>query len=252
MMNTINTISEKFAIDPISQFKVKKIYDLTLFGIDISITNSSIMMMFALLLFVITSYFSIRKKLVVPDKFQSVFEISFLFVENLFNENMNGVSKNFKPLIFSIFFYVFLGNLVGMIPFAFTFTSQITVTFSLAIFVFLLSVIVGISKNGLKFLKIFLPSGTPVYIFPLIIPIEIISFLSRPLSLGIRLFANMIAGHAMMKVFASFVFLMGIWGFIPFSVNIILIGFELVVAFLQAYIFSILTCTYIIDAIDLH
>lgn len=243
---------KNIAIDPISQFKVRKIFSLELFGLDISITNSTLMMLCACLVVIFIGWVFNKKKSMIPGRFQSFVEIFYVFIQKLCSENMSN-SKKYESLIASVFLYIFMGNLLGMIPFCFTFTSQITVTFFLGIFIFTTSVILGILFHGFKFFSHFVPQGAPMYIVPLLLPIEIISFLSRPFSLGIRLFANMVAGHAMIKVFASFALILGaFFGIIPFTINVILTGFEFIVAFLQSYIFAVLSCIYIAEAIDLH
>jgi F-type H+-transporting ATPase subunit a len=243
---------QNIAIDPISQFKIKKIFSVNLFGLDISVTNSTIMMITACIVVFIMGWIFHKKKSIIPGKFQSLVEIFYIFIQKLCKENMRD-SARYESLIATIFLYIFLGNLLGMIPFCFTFTSQITVTFFLGVFIFCTSVVLGIISHGFQFFRHFIPEGAPLYIIPLLLPIEVISFLSRPFSLGIRLFANMVAGHAMIKVFASFALILGaFFGILPFSINVVLTGFEMIVAFLQSYIFAVLSCIYIAEAIDLH
>ncbi|WP_231158753.1 F0F1 ATP synthase subunit A [Candidatus Gromoviella agglomerans] len=242
----------EFSIDPISQFKIKKIFDVHLFGIDISLTNSALMMIMGVIIFISITYFCCRKINGTPTKQQIMLEIAIKFVKKIVHEHIGKDGEKYSAFIFSLFFYILMGNMLGMIPFGFTFTAQIVVTTFLSMFAFLISIIIGFRAHGLKFLSIFIPKETPKYILPILIPIEIISFISRPFSLAIRLFANMVAGHAMIKVFASFVIILGITiGVLPFSINVILVGFEIMVAFLQSYIFVTLTSIYIGDALNL-
>jgi F-type H+-transporting ATPase subunit a len=192
----------------------------------------------------------------VPGRFQSVVELSYEFVANTIRTSAGSEGMRFFPLVFSLFMFIFVSNIVGIIPFTFTVASHIIVTFSLAILVFLTVILYGFYKNGLKFFKLFVPSGIPVVILPLVVLIEIISFFSRPISHSVRLFANMLAGHVTLKVFASFVIMLGALGavgkagaLLPLGLAVALTALELMVAFLQAYVFTILTCIYLNDAI---
>jgi F-type H+-transporting ATPase subunit a len=173
-------------------------------------------------------------------------------VADLIDSNVGEKGRRYFPFVFSIFLFVLLGNLVGLVPYVFTFTSHIIATFTVAMIVFLFVTALGIALHGFRFLGLFAPAGVPKFLLPLLIPVEMISYLSRPISLAVRLFANMMAGHTMMKVFAGFVAMIGVWGVAPIAVNVILTGFEVVVAVLQAYIFTILTCVYLNDAVHLH
>jgi F-type H+-transporting ATPase subunit a len=188
----------------------------------------------------------------VPGRLQSVAELAYEFVAGMVRENVGTEGSEFFPLIFSIFMFVLLGNLIGLVPYTFTFTGQIVVTFALAIFVFLLVTVVAFIRHGIHFFTFFFPKGAPIVMAPILVPIEIISYLSRPVSLGIRLFANMMAGHTMMAVFAGFTVTLGLFGFLPLAVNVALYGLEFIVAALQAYVFTILSCLYLRDAIHLH
>lgn len=193
-----------------------------------------------------------RGRALIPGRWQSMTELSYEFVAGMVRENVGSEGRQYFPFIFSLFMFILFGNLLGMVPYSFTFTSHIIVTFAMAIFVFLLVTLVGLARHGLHFFGYFFPQGAPVAMAPLIIPIEILSYLSRPVSLSIRLFANMMAGHTMMKVFALFTISLGFFGFAPIAVNVALTGFEILVAVLQAYVFTILTCLYLHDAIHLH
>jgi F-type H+-transporting ATPase subunit a len=192
----------------------------------------------------------------VPGRFQSVAEISYEFVANAIRSSAGAEGMKFFPLIFSLFMFICVSNMIGIIPYTFTISSHIIVTAALALLVFFTVLVYGFYKNGLKFFKLFVPSGIPIAIVPLVVLIEVISFLSRPISHSVRLFANMLAGHITLKVFASFVTMLGAMGIagwagavLPLGLTVALTALELLVAFLQAYVFAILTCIYINDAI---
>jgi F-type H+-transporting ATPase subunit a len=193
-----------------------------------------------------------RRSALVPGRWQSLAEISYEFVANMIRDNVGQEGRKYFPLIFSLFMFVLFGNLLGMIPYSFTYTSHIIVTFAMAAVVFIGVTIIGFKKHGLHFLSFLMPAGVPIFMAPLIVPIEILSYFTRPVSLSLRLFANMTAGHTMLKVFASFVALLGIFGVVPLMLVAALTGLELIIAFLQAYVFTILTCVYLNDALHLH
>src|SRR3546814_310074 len=195
---------------------------------------------------------SMRGRHLVPDRWQSMAELSYEFIANMIREQVGPDGRPYFPFIFALFMFILLGNLLGMVPYSYTFTSQIIVTFAMAMVVFLGVTIIAIVKHGVHFLGFFFPSGAPIYMAPLLIPIEILSYLSRPISLSVRLFANMMAGHTMMKVFGGFVAALGVFGIAPMAVLVALTGFEILVAVLQAYVFTILTCIYLRDALHLH
>jgi F-type H+-transporting ATPase subunit a len=196
----------------------------------------------------------------VPGRLQALAETAYEFVHDLVVGQVGDEGKRFFPFVFSLFMFILLGNLLGLLPYAFTFTSHIAVTFALAALVIVVVTIVALAIHGTHFFSYFFPEGAPKLLAPLIIPIEIISYLSRPVSLSVRLFANMVAGHVMLKVFATFVVMIGsaagvlgiVGAALPFAVNVALVGFELLVAFLQAYVFAILTSIYLHDAVHLH
>ena len=179
-------------------------------------------------------------------------ELLYEFIANMINDNIGHKGQKFFPFIFTLFTFILFGNLLGMLPYSFTFTSHIIVTFALAMFIFLFITLIGIFMHGFKFFGLFVPKGVPMLMLPLMIPIEIISYLSRPISLSVRLFANMMAGHTMLKIFAGFVFSLGIFGVAPLIVTVALTALEVLIAFLQAYVFTILTCIYLNEAINLH
>lgn len=238
--------------DPIHQFEIKKIVPLELNNIDISFTNSSMFMILTVLVVSIFLILSIKNKKVIPNRFQIISELLYEFIANMINDNIGHKGKKFFPFIFTLFTFILFGNLLGMLPYSFTFTSHIIVTFALAMFIFLFITLIGIFMHGFKFFGLFVPKGVPMLMLPLMIPIEIISYLSRPISLSVRLFANMMAGHTMLKIFAGFVFSLGIFGIAPLIVDVALTALEVLIAILQAYVFTILTCIYLNESINLH
>lgn len=239
---------------PLAQFEVLPLKELTLAGYDVSITNATLAMAAAAGLICFFLAAGIRGRALVPTRWQSMVELSYLFVADQVKDTVGAAGKKYFPLVFTIFMFVLFGNLLGMIPYSFTFTSHIVVTFAMALAIFLFVTLVAIFKHGpLKFIGFFLPEGTPWWMAPLMFFIEIFAYLARPVSLSVRLAANMLAGHTMLKVIAGFVVSLGlIGGWAPFSLLVVLTGFEFFIAFLQAYIFTILTCVYISDAVHLH
>jgi F-type H+-transporting ATPase subunit a len=200
-----------------------------------------------------------RHRALVPGRLQSVAESAYTFVDGVVVGQVGPEGRRYFPFVFTIFMFVLFGNVLGLFPYAFTYTSHISVTFALAFLVFLVTTIVALSLHGKKFFGYFFPEGAPLWLAPIIVPVEVVSYLSRPVSLSVRLFANMVAGHVLLKVFATFVVLLAGLGavgpflsILPLSVNVLLIGFELLVAFLQAYVFAILTSIYLHDAVHLH
>jgi F-type H+-transporting ATPase subunit a len=246
------------ATDPMHQFQVTRLFNLNIGGLDISFTNSAAFMVLGVLLIIGFFAWALARPQTVPSRKQSLAEIWYGFVAGIVKDVNHEDGKPFVPLVFTIFSFIFVANILGMLPNAFTSTSHIVVTGTMAIFTFLLVVAIGVWRNGFKFLKVFVPSGVPWYILWFVVIIEIFSFLSRPLSLGMRLFANMLGGHVALKVFAGFVpqlitglGLVGV-GMAALLVMPLVIGvtaLELLVAFLQAYVFAILTCVYLNDAL---
>ncbi|RTL52581.1 MAG: F0F1 ATP synthase subunit A [Bradyrhizobiaceae bacterium] len=243
--------------DPIEQFEIHKIVSLGhIGGQEIAITNSTVYMFVAVGVISLLMIGGSAARSVVPGRFQSLAELTYEFVANTLKSSVGEEGMKFFPLVFSIFMFILTANLIGIIPFTFTVTSHLIVTVALALLVFLTVLLYGLYKNGLKFFKLFVPSGIPIYILPLIMVIEVISFLSRPVSHSVRLFANMLAGHITLKVFASFVASLGALGAVgifgatlPLAMTTALTALELLVAFLQAYVFAILTCIYLNDAL---
>ena len=246
------------ATDPIHQFQITKLFTVGHIGNqEIAFTNSSLFMVIVVGIIGLLLVGMTSSRSLVPGRLQSMAELSYEFVATTIRSTAGTEGMRFFPLVFSLFMFVLVANMIGLIPYAFTVTSHIIITVSLALLVFLTVVIYGFAKNGLHFFKLFVPSGVPVYILPLVVFIEVFSFLLRPLSHSVRLFANMLAGHIALKVFASFIPLLvaglgvigWIGGVLPLGMVIALSALELLVAFLQAYVFTILTCIYLNDAI---
>lgn len=239
---------------PLAQFEVHTLKEIVVAGYDISITNATLAMVASALLIIFFLAAGVRGRALVPTRWQSLAELSYLFIADQVKDTVGSSGRNYFPLVFTIFMFVLFGNLLGMIPYSFTFTSHIIVTFAMAMALFLFVTLVAIWKHGLfKFIGFFLPEGTPLWMAPLMFFIELFAYLARPVSLSVRLSANMLAGHTMLKVIAGFVVSLGlIGGWAPFSLLVVLTGFEFFIAFLQAYIFTILTCVYISDAVHLH
>ena len=237
---------------PVEQFKLKSLVPLEFGGVDLSFTTSSLWMTVTVATVTAFLTLSMRGGRLVPGRWQSMAEMSYEFIANMIRENVGAEGRKYFPFIFTLFMFILVGNLVGMIPFAYTFTSQIIVTFVMAATIFVGVTVIGLIRHGLHFFSLFVPSGTPLILAPLLIPIEIISYFVRPVSLSVRLFANMMAGHTMMKVFGGFTVLLGVLGVAPIILLVALTGFEIMVAVLQAYVFTVLTCLYLNDAIHLH
>jgi F-type H+-transporting ATPase subunit a len=242
---------------PLEQFKIKPLIDIQAGGLDLSYTNSSLFMTIALVLGSGILILGMSRAAVIPGRMQSIAELMYEFVGNLIRDTIGSEGRKYFPFIFSLFVFILLGNMLGMIPYAFTFTSHIIVTLVLALVVFIGVTILGFAKHGLHFFKFFVPPGVPGPMLLLLVPIEVISYLSRPISLSVRLFANMLAGHTLIKVIAGFVFGLGavtfaIGGILPLALITALTALEILIAFLQAYVFAILTCLYINDALHMH
>ena len=245
-------------LDPIHQFNINNIFTIGhIGGRTIAFTNSSAYMLLTLAVICLVAVLGMKGRQLVPGRFQSMAELSYEFVATMIRSNAGQEGMKFFPFVYSIFMFILVTNVVSIIPYTFSVTSQIIVTATFALLVFFTVLIYGFYKNGLKFFKIFVPAGIPIYILPLVVSIEIISFLSRPLSHSVRLFANMLAGHITLKVFAGFVAMLGtslgaigwLGGMVPLAMTIALTALELLVAFLQAYVFAILTCIYLNDAL---
>ena len=233
---------------PLDQFTIQRIFEMKIGNIDISLTNSSVMMIAVLVILNVFLIYATKRKSVVPGRLQSIAEMSYEMIYNTTQSNLGNNGKRLFPLVYSLYMFILLCNMLGLIPYSFTVTSHIIVTFALAFGVFLLATIMGFVINGHKYLRLFLPKGVPVFLIPILVPIEIVSYISRPISLAVRLAANMMAGHTIIKVFAMFVVTLGIWGIAPLLFIVVLYVLETLIAFLQAYVFAVLTCLYINDS----
>ena len=237
---------------PLEQFEISPfIHFETSIG-DLAFTNSSLTMVITVVTIILFLTLTVNTRSIIPSRMQIMSEMSYNFIAQLLNDTVGDQGKKYFPFVFAIFMFVLIGNMVGMVPYSFTFTSHIIVTFALAAVVFIGVTILGFMKHGLHFFSFFIVPGLPWYMLPILIPIEVISYLARPISLSVRLFANMLAGHTLLKVFAGFVLPLGIIGVVPLAFIVALTGLEILIAFLQAYVFAILTCLYINDAIHLH
>ncbi len=246
------------AHSPLHQFVIEPIVSLPFFGVDLAFTNSALWMMIAALTAIVFFAYATSPRAIVPDRAQMMAENMYSFIANMVRDNTGADGMRYFPFIFTIFIVVFLGNALGLIPHSFTYTSHIIVTGALAMFIFFMVLFIGLYRHGTHFFHLFLPPGVPLWLAPIIIPIELISFLVRPVTLAVRLFANMMAGHIMLKVFAGLsVTAMGMGvagaavGVAPALFNAVLMGFEFLIAFLQAYVFTILTCIYLKDTIEI-
>lgn len=237
---------------PLAQFEVKTLIPMHVGDFDVSFTNASAFMVLAVVVSSVFLIAGVKRNATIPGRWQSMSELVYGFVGNLVRDTIGTEGRAFFPLIFTIFIFILFGNLLGMIPYGFTFTSHIIVTFAMAAVIFVGVTLLALYKHGIRFFTFFLPPGVPMWMAPLLVPIEIISYFVRPISLSLRLAANMMAGHTLLKVFAGFVVLLGAAGIVPFVFVVLLTGLEIIIACLQAYVFAILTCLYINDAIHLH
>ena len=237
---------------PLSQFEIKRWVPIEIGDVDVSLTNSAAFMVLTVVAIGVFLILGMRRPAIVPGRWQSMVELSYVFIANLVKDTVGTEGRPYFPFIFTVFMFVLVGNLIGMVPYGFTFTSHIIVTFTMAMVVFLGVTVIALIKHKMHFFTFFMPPGVPLIMAPLLVPIEIISYLSRPMSLSVRLFANMLAGHTLLKVFAGFVVALGLFGVFPLAFVVILTGLEIVIAFLQAFVFTILTCLYLNDALHLH
>jgi F-type H+-transporting ATPase subunit a len=249
--------AEGKAIDALHQFELATVFGPV--GASVGLTQSNLFMIISSGLIIALMIYGMRPRAVVPGRLQSVAESAYSFIDDMLLSQVGPEGRRFFPFVFTLFMFVLFGNMLGLFPYAFTYTSHISMTFTLAMLVFVLITVVALVLHGTKFFGYFFPEGAPLWLAPIIIPVEIVSYISRPISLSIRLFANMVAGHVMLKVFATFVVMLAGLGAVgpfiaimPLAINVALVGFEVLVAFLQAYVFAILTCIYLHDAVHLH
>lgn len=237
---------------PLEQFTIERIVPIHIGGVDISYTNAALMMTIAVFFVTALMVFATRRAALVPGRWQSVAEMSYEFVADMIDTNIGHGGRQFFPFIFTLFMFILFANLLGMIPYSYTSTSQIIVTFALAAVVFILVTTIGIVRHGFHFLSLFVPRGVPKVLLLLLVPIELLSYFIRPFTLSIRLFANMLAGHTMLAIFGGFAASIGALAFFPMGIDVLLVGLEFLVAVLQAYVFAILTCLYLNEAVHLH
>ncbi|MBU0584997.1 MAG: F0F1 ATP synthase subunit A [Alphaproteobacteria bacterium] len=244
------------ANDPIHQFQIAKWVPIEIGGLDLSFTNSAAFMVATVAVAGAFLFLTTSTRGLIPGRLQSISEMSYEFVASMLRDAAGSQGMKFFPLVFSLFMFVLVANLLGLFPYFFTVTSHIIVTFALALLVIGTVVVYGFMKHGFGFLKLFVPEGVPGILVPLVVLIEVISFLSRPISLSVRLFANMLAGHITLKVFAGFVVSLSAAGFVgvagavlPLAMTVAITALEVLVAFLQAYVFAVLTCMYLNDAL---
>ena len=237
---------------PMEQFEIKRLLTWRIGGLDVSFTNSALFMTIAVVLITALLVLGTRRARLVPGRWQSIAEMSYEFVADMVDTNVGHGGRQYFPFVFTLFMFILFANLLGMIPYSYTVTSQIIVTFALAAVVFIGVTIIGIIRHGFHFLRLFVPQGVPPVLLLLLVPIELLSYCIRPFTLSIRLFANMLAGHTMLAIFAGFAASIGLLGIFPLGINILLVALEVLVAVLQAYVFAILTCLYLSDAINLH
>jgi F-type H+-transporting ATPase subunit a len=243
---------------PLEQFELKRLVTADVMGYDVSFTNSALFMVITVVAVGLFLVLGMRNAKLVPGRWQTAVESSHEFIVGMVDENIGPNGRKYVPFIFALFMFVLFANLIGLIPFAFTSTSHLAVTFAFAIFIFLMCIVIGFARHGLHFFGLFVPPQTPVILLPLIVLIEMISFLTRPLTLSVRLFANMTAGHILLKVFAGFIVSLGLAGgvwsavaVLPMAMNVALFALELLVSVVQAYVFALLTCVYLNDSINL-
>ena len=248
------------AHSPLEQFEVHPLFmdepNITFLGLDLSFTNSSLWMVITVICVYTLVMMGSRHGSMVPGRLQSLVEMMYEFVADMIETNAGREGRKYFPFIFTLFTFILVGNMLGMLPGSFTFTSHIIVTFTMALFVVTAVTIIGFAKHGTHFFSFFAPKGAPVFVLPLLVPIEVLSYLIRPISLSVRLFVNMTAGHIMLKTFAGFIIALSGYfvlpAIAPLALTVALSGLELAIAFLQAYVFTVLTCIYLQEALHLH
>lgn len=237
---------------PLEQFNIKILLPIKVAGLDVSFSNSSLMMLIVLLITALFLFLGTRSSRAVPNRLEAAVEVLYDMIENMVKSTAGSEARKYFPFIFSLFIFILFCNLFSMLPYTFTVTSHIAVTMAFAAFIFVCVTVIGFCKHGMHYFSLLVPSGTPILMAPMLFVMELIAYLARPVSLSIRLAANMIAGHVVLKVLASMAIMAGFFGIFPLMLLTLLTGFEIFVAVLQAYIFSILTCLYLNDALNLH
>ena len=238
--------------NPMEQFEIKPLIPFEINGVNVAFTNSALFMVLAVFSIVLLMGYCLRKRTIIPSVSQSVPEVLYEFIAGLIKENVGAEGMKYFAFIFSLFRFVALGNVLGLFPYAFTFTSHLAAVGGLSVIALLFNMCIGIRKRKLGYLRTFLPKGIPLVLAPLIIPIEMISFLSKPFSLTVRLVANMTVGHIMLKIIAGFVLALSFAGIVPLAFDGVIIVFEIFIALLQAFIYTVLSCIYLGDALHEH
>ncbi len=239
-------------LHPLEPFTIRRILPLHVGGLDVSYTNAALLMTIAVVLITALTVYGTRRATLVPGRLQSLAEMSYEFVADMVESNAGREGMPYFPFIFTLFMFILFANLLGLIPFSYTVTGQIIVTFALAAVVFIGVTVIGFIRHGLHFLRFFVPEGVPKLLLVILVPIEVLSYFIRPFTLSIRLFANMLAGHTMLGIFAGFAAVIGVFAIFPVAIDVMLLALELLVAVLQAYVFAILSCLYLNDAIHMH
>jgi F-type H+-transporting ATPase subunit a len=239
-------------LHPLAQFTVERILPLRIGRLDVSFTNASLMMAIVVALITGLIVYGTRRAALVPGRVQSLAEMSYEFVADMVESNVGREGMPYFPFVFTLFMFILFANLLALIPYSFSITGQIVVTFAMAIVVFIGVTVIGFIRHGLHFLRFFVPEGVPKLLLLILVPIEVLSYFIRPFTLSIRLFANMLAGHTMLGIFAGFAALIGVFAIFPIAIDVLLLALELLVAVLQAYVFAILSCLYLNDAIHMH
>jgi F-type H+-transporting ATPase subunit a len=240
------------SLDPLHQFEIQPLIPIEIGGVDISFTNSALWMVIASVVVTLLLTVGMSGRALVPTRLQSVAEMLYEVVANMIRENVGSDGRKYFPFIFTLFMFLLFGNVLGLIPGSFTYTSHLIVTFAIAAVIFVAVTIIGFVKHGAGYLRLFFPHGAPLWTAVILVPIELVSYLSRPISLSVRLFANMLVGHTLLKVMAGFVVMLGVFGVLPLALLVGITALELLVAVLQAYVFTILSCIYLSDALHLH
>lgn len=238
--------------NPLEQFEITPLVPIRIGDLDLSFTNSALFMVIVVAVVTGLLTYSTQGRALVPTRWQSLAEVFYELIANMIRENVGSDGRRYFPFIFTLFMFVLFGNAIGLIPGSFTITSHIIVTFALALFIFIATTVIGFARHGTHYLRMFFPHGAPLWTSVILIPVELVSYLSRPVSLSVRLFANMTVGHVLLKVIAGFVTALGVFGVVPLAGLVVVTALELMIAVIQAYVFAILSCVYLNDALHMH
>jgi F-type H+-transporting ATPase subunit a len=238
--------------NPLEQFEITPLVPIRIGDLDLSFTNSALFMVVVVAVVTGLLAYSTQGRALVPTRWQSLAEVFYELIANMIRDNVGSEGRRYFPFIFTLFMFVLFGNAIGLIPGTFTITSHIIVTFALALFIFIAVTIIGFARHGTHYLRMFFPHGAPWWTGIILIPVELVSYLSRPISLSVRLFANMTVGHVLLKVIAGFVTALGVFGIVPLAGLVVVTALEVMIAVIQAYVFTILACVYLNDALHMH